>query len=767
MAGRGKTVLGVGNRQRQRLAARVQLRRAQICRRRRRRSGQTLITFALSLTVLLGLAGLAVDATRAYDLYARMQRAAEAGALAGDLYMPTNYNTPRNTTDTNSAISRASQEVVKNGFGTVLSNNLPLTYFSCPNSPSTFEVAVCPVTGFPSNLRVTITEQLNVVLLGALGVQPITLQASGQAEFLAPIQIGARGNYFGDLTECSSGNSQNTNTSYCDPGSNGNHLNNFFATMDGPAELKQAGDPMVYCEEGPSGIASAADLDGPPGGNAYNNYPTNHQQYQQTGPITTHCGEPVAGGNPGNPDNQPTGYDGEATRGTTAHPGGYNYEISVAPGLNASLFIYNPTYAPQPHCLDPCAQPLDHFYDENNACNFRGPRDEGLTNCNFDLVHYDAPLMYFKTTVSLYTVASQYDPGYNVVSNFPPSPFPPPPPDDITFQPYDAIPADLTAHGCSTATISGGGTMADRPAQVYDPLWNGPDTANTYHNPGSIVSGSGCVDTTGLNATVSSFCILQWCKISPPTTGLSGGTGGALYRLVIEATGLDAATSDYTSSSLDGWGQHSYSLKLCDDPAATSPYSCGNGSNASGAGQYNTAPLAVFGWNNSDVVYQDQLATRTPNKNFPQSACVNDNSVPYACLDLACIPSVYAGRDVTARIFNLGDSPELGEAYVAVVPPAGSTASVAPLPAYIPTVPIDGNTAVKARDSTNTYRLYLGRWIDFHLHMPSNYSVDCRSTGSGTGWWQLMFASSTVQPNDKVGIQFILTGSPLHLVPPS
>src|SRR5260370_19610526 len=189
---------------RQRLAARG----------RRGRSGQSLIIFALSLTVLLGLAGLAVDATRGYDLYGRMQRAAEAGALAGYLYMPTNYNTPRTVTDPNSAISRASQEVVKNGFGTLLSNNLPATYFSCPNSPPTFEVAVCPVTGLPSNLRVTITEQLTVVLLGALGVQPITLQASGQAEFLSPILIAARANYFGDQTECSTGNSQNTNTSY-------------------------------------------------------------------------------------------------------------------------------------------------------------------------------------------------------------------------------------------------------------------------------------------------------------------------------------------------------------------------------------------------------------------------------------------------------------------------------------------------------------------------------------------------------------------------
>ena len=90
---------------------------------RRMQKGQTLIIFALSFTVLLGLAGLTVDVARAYDLYARMQRAAEAGALAGVLYMPSYYNTPR-PNDIDSAVSRASKEVVMDGFGSVLANNV-------------------------------------------------------------------------------------------------------------------------------------------------------------------------------------------------------------------------------------------------------------------------------------------------------------------------------------------------------------------------------------------------------------------------------------------------------------------------------------------------------------------------------------------------------------------------------------------------------------------------------------------------------------------
>ncbi len=45
-------------------------------RQRWRSRGQTLIFFALSVTVLIAILGLAVDTIRIYDLYARMQRAA-------------------------------------------------------------------------------------------------------------------------------------------------------------------------------------------------------------------------------------------------------------------------------------------------------------------------------------------------------------------------------------------------------------------------------------------------------------------------------------------------------------------------------------------------------------------------------------------------------------------------------------------------------------------------------------------------------------------
>src|SRR5690348_3043347 len=102
--------------------------------------GQSIIIFALTLTVLLGFAGLAIDVARIYDLYARMQRAAEAGVLAGVLYMPTSYNSAR-PGDGLSAVSRALAETYKDGFGPA-----PLVApdtAARPTPPAVVEVAVC------------------------------------------------------------------------------------------------------------------------------------------------------------------------------------------------------------------------------------------------------------------------------------------------------------------------------------------------------------------------------------------------------------------------------------------------------------------------------------------------------------------------------------------------------------------------------------------------------------------------------------------------
>src|SRR3989442_11457457 len=69
--------------------------------------GQTLVVVALLLTMLLGFVGLAVDVAW-YELnLIRMQRAADAAALAGVVYLPGNPA---------GAFNAAYAEATKNGF---------------------------------------------------------------------------------------------------------------------------------------------------------------------------------------------------------------------------------------------------------------------------------------------------------------------------------------------------------------------------------------------------------------------------------------------------------------------------------------------------------------------------------------------------------------------------------------------------------------------------------------------------------------------------
>lgn len=56
-----------------------------------------------------------------------------------------------------------------------------------------------------------------------------------------------------------------------------------------------------------------------------------------------------------------------------------------------------------------------------------------------------------------------------------------------------------------------------------------------------------------------------------------------------------------------------------------------------------------------DVIFQASLSGRQPNQNYPQTSCVQSNSIQHSCVDLACIPSDYAGRSVTVSLFDVGD----------------------------------------------------------------------------------------------------------------
>src|SRR5437899_935377 len=83
--------------------------------------GQTLVVVALLLTMLLGFVGLAVDVAW-YELnLIRMQRAADAAALAGVVYLPGNP-----TAANNAALQRSTPASTRTGIRTSWSFHLAL-----------------------------------------------------------------------------------------------------------------------------------------------------------------------------------------------------------------------------------------------------------------------------------------------------------------------------------------------------------------------------------------------------------------------------------------------------------------------------------------------------------------------------------------------------------------------------------------------------------------------------------------------------------------
>ena len=171
-----------------------------------------------------------------------------------------------------------------------------------------------------------------------------------------------------------------------------------------------------------------------------------------------------------------------------------------------------------------------------------------------------------------------------------------------------------------------------------------------------------------------------------------------------------------------------------------------------------------------DVYFTSNLSTNGLNPSDPSTTCVPTGATidtGYTCLDMACIPTSYAGRTLSIQIFDPGDGS--GNIYVGIAEPGVGTADVTYPgldPSYIAT--IDGDSVVHARFCTPItgpdYNAFNGVWLTAAVTLPANYTGDCSSGPSSTGWWQMIYASANGTPGDVVGMKLSLTGSPVHLL---
>jgi hypothetical protein len=140
--------------------------------------GQVLVMVALMLTALVGFTGLALDVAW-YELnLTRVQRAADAGALAGVVYLPGNVP---------GAVTAAQKEVAKNGFA---------------NGVNGVIVTAAPESANNKILDVTVTAPVRTFFGSIFGVASFTARRKARAEFVLPVPMGSPQNYLGINVLC-------------------------------------------------------------------------------------------------------------------------------------------------------------------------------------------------------------------------------------------------------------------------------------------------------------------------------------------------------------------------------------------------------------------------------------------------------------------------------------------------------------------------------------------------------------------------------------
>jgi Flp pilus assembly protein TadG len=143
-------------------------------RRRRKDEGYAMPFLAITLVVLLGFAGLGVDFWQWWHATQRLQRAADASALAGVIYLPGNSTSARAT-----AVDAAGA----NGY--------------VSGAVQTFTSSDDPALR-PNQMRVQVTQTVRNGFLGVFGIHNTTIRRDAVAEYSGTVPMGSPINQIGN-----------------------------------------------------------------------------------------------------------------------------------------------------------------------------------------------------------------------------------------------------------------------------------------------------------------------------------------------------------------------------------------------------------------------------------------------------------------------------------------------------------------------------------------------------------------------------------------
>ena len=249
--------------------------------------GQVLVIAAGILTVLIALVGLIVDLGWYQVNVLRVQRSADAAALAGVVYLPAAVS---------NAQALAYAEATKNGYTT---------------TGGTTTVAAAPDPFNPRKLDVQITTQVPTFFIKILGINSLTVVRTSSAEFVLPVPMGSPLNYYG--VGC-----MDTNGSQpaCTTAGNSNGLSGVPDATTG-SSVTGAGAPSQLDSQGFWGAVFTR------GGDARNGDAYSTLNY--------------SGGLGGGPGSN-VEYD----------PSGYGYTVEIPAGGGGAVYVYDPMFCGMP-----------------------------------------------------------------------------------------------------------------------------------------------------------------------------------------------------------------------------------------------------------------------------------------------------------------------------------------------------------------------------------------------------------------------------------
>lgn len=177
-------------------------------------AGIVAIWVAMLSVVLFGMAAIAVDISRWYVEKERLQKATDAAALAGAVYLPGDYS---------GATSAAQALAARNGW-------------TIDGDKVTFQVTR---GARPTQLRVSMSSRVSNAFGALVGIPTTTVSTTAVAEFSGPVPMGSPCNVFGreDMEALVSGGGQGSYSS-----SNCRSAGSYWANVSGTNVNKARGD---------------------------------------------------------------------------------------------------------------------------------------------------------------------------------------------------------------------------------------------------------------------------------------------------------------------------------------------------------------------------------------------------------------------------------------------------------------------------------------------------------------------------------------------